>query len=340
MQTQADIAFQGGGARGIVLNGAMLTLERHGILPRRVVGTSAGAIAAVAVAAGYTGHELARMSLEKTASGKPIFASFLDRGPHDSWPPGTHARCTPSRFEAYGGVYTGGGFVQWLRRTLEAKRQGLGRATLREFYEQTGSHLSLVASDVTANRMLVLNHRTAPRCPAVWAVRMSMSIPFFFEEIVWQPTWGRYLGEDIAGAAVVDGGIISNFPLRLVLPSDNERIHALMGPSEAAPCEAIGLMIDASLCVPDAPPRDWSLSGAVLSLLGRERTMQRLARVANTALDGNDVTEEFAHRKLVCHLPAKGYDATDFSMSDARVRALLSGGELACREYLARRFAR
>jgi len=43
-----------------------------------------------------------------------------------------------------------------------------------------------VASDTTESQLLVLNHLTAPGCPVVWAVRMSMSIPLVSEGIISQ----------------------------------------------------------------------------------------------------------------------------------------------------------
>ena len=41
-----------------------------------------------------------------------------------------------------------------------------------------------------------LNHRTAPDVPVAMAVRMSMSIPFVWREVVWQKEWGTYCGID------------------------------------------------------------------------------------------------------------------------------------------------
>ena len=47
---------------------------------------------------------------------------------------------------------------------------------------------------MTLNLSLVgLNHRTAPNCPVAWAVRMSMSIPFIWQAVVWEEAWGLYL---------------------------------------------------------------------------------------------------------------------------------------------------
>jgi NTE family protein len=102
-----------------------------------------------------------------------------------------------------GGWYGADPFLVWLRRKLDSGpwkggQRRFSALTLAQVFAETNVELSVVASDTTDNRMLVLNHRTAPDCPIVWAVRMSMSIPLVWDEVVWQPEWGSYLGRDIS----------------------------------------------------------------------------------------------------------------------------------------------
>ena len=77
-----------------------------------------------------------------------------------------------------------------------------------------------MAADTTDSRMLVLNHRTAPDLPVVYAARMSMSVPLLWQEVIWQPEWGKYNGRDLTGHTIVDGGLLSNFPIELYLSGD------------------------------------------------------------------------------------------------------------------------
>ncbi|MBA2298004.1 MAG: patatin-like phospholipase family protein, partial [Actinobacteria bacterium] len=53
-----DLVFEGGGVKGIGLAGAVETLEARGYKPQNVAGTSAGAISASLLAAGYSAQEL------------------------------------------------------------------------------------------------------------------------------------------------------------------------------------------------------------------------------------------------------------------------------------------
>ncbi len=55
---KCDLVFEGGGAKGMVFVGALTEFEQQGLRPRRVVGTSAGAITATLLAAGYTANEM------------------------------------------------------------------------------------------------------------------------------------------------------------------------------------------------------------------------------------------------------------------------------------------
>jgi NTE family protein len=117
----------------------------------------------------------------------------------------------------WGGWYAGNALLVYFQEKLDAGGCSLGATNLADFFERTGRDLSVVASDITGLEMLVLNHRTAPDCPTIWAVRMSMSCPFAWQEVVWQKDWGLYTGRDLSGHKVVDGGLLSNFPIKLFL---------------------------------------------------------------------------------------------------------------------------
>lgn len=53
-----DGVFKGGGAAGVAYNGAVMALARNGVWFERVAGTSAGAITAALIAAGYNANEI------------------------------------------------------------------------------------------------------------------------------------------------------------------------------------------------------------------------------------------------------------------------------------------
>jgi NTE family protein len=61
---KCDLVLEGGGVKGIGLAGAYSVLEEQGFAPSQVAGTSAGAISAALIAAGYTAEELKRTILD------------------------------------------------------------------------------------------------------------------------------------------------------------------------------------------------------------------------------------------------------------------------------------
>lgn len=75
---QYDLVFEGGDAKGAVFVGAIQEFERRGHTARRYVGTSAGAITATLMAAGYTLATMLAVTKQKTADGKPRFSTFMD----------------------------------------------------------------------------------------------------------------------------------------------------------------------------------------------------------------------------------------------------------------------
>lgn len=63
---QFDLVFEGGGSKGAVFIGALAEFEARGHTPGRIVGTSAGAITASLLAAGYSAQEARHAGYETT----------------------------------------------------------------------------------------------------------------------------------------------------------------------------------------------------------------------------------------------------------------------------------
>jgi predicted acylesterase/phospholipase RssA len=251
-------------------------------------------------------------------------------------------------FIELGGFFAAQNFLDWLELKLNSgvyplergafgkgKPRLFGKMNLAEFHQATGVDLSLIGSDTSDARILVLNHRTAPDCPVRWAVRMSMSFPLLWHEVVWQPEWGRYLGRDLSGHTVVDGGMLSNFPIELFL-SDQEHILRLMGEKSAGPLDILGFLIDEALEVPGAQAAAQAASGPAAISVGGFKSVQRVMKLINTMTQAHDKIVIDTYEKFVIRLPAKGYGTIEFGMSDARRNALVEAGRQATRQYFER----
>jgi NTE family protein len=230
-----------------------------------------------------------------------------------------------------GGWYSAENFLAWLKGKLDAgtpsgNPRRFSHMTLKEFYAATRVDLSLVAADTTAGLMLVLNHRTAPGCPLVWAVRMSMSIPLLWQEVIWETGWGAYLGKSITGDAIVDGGLLSNFPIELFL-SDLPSVTRVMGPPKGE--HVLGMLIDETLTVKGAaqsPAKEGFDFGSL-------KAVQRIGNLVNTTIGARDKAVIETFNDLVVRLPAKGYGTTEFDMAEERKEKLVAAGRSAMRAY-------
>jgi predicted acylesterase/phospholipase RssA len=365
-----DLVLAGGGAKGIVHCGALRALEARGHGHRRLVGVSAGAITALFLAAGFSADDILAAISEKNAEGEIILADFLDV-PEDfdsealensvirNWLDELHLPFLTHRsservkrailtwlmnrasfrkifsFIQYGGIYTGERFLSWLRQKLDEREPGLGWATLAEFHQQTGADFTAITADTTDSVMLQLNHRTAPDLPVAWAVRMSMSLPFIYQEVIWRKEWGQYDGRDITGHAMVDGGVSSNLPIDLLLSREPELVRIMGGKPD--PGRVIGLYIDASIPVPGAdqfPPKTQPAEQRIQPGEQWQPLVDRVSRLINTTIRSRDNLEIRLHPNNVCHLPAGGYDTMEFDMSDERMELLVQAGQMAMESFL------
>jgi predicted acylesterase/phospholipase RssA len=244
-----------------------------------------------------------------------------------------------------GGMYAADNFLNWLKAKLNAGvythergnhgkgiPRGFGDMNLAEFFTATGADLSLVASDTTDAQLLILNHRTAPDCPVTRAVRMSMSFPLLWEEVVWQPEWGLYRGKDISGHTVVDGGMLSNFPIELFI-SNQPQVTAVMGEKTTDDLNVMGFLIDESIPVPDAEEAEAEKKGFSF---GQLEMVQRINKLVNTMTQAHDKMVIEAFERFVVRLPAKGFGTIEFGMSDKRRDALVAAGRQATAQYLNR----
>lgn len=235
---KADAVFEGGGVKGIGLVGAVAVAEERGYQWQNVAGTSAGAIVAALLAAGYTAAEMKEIMEELD------YNNFKDSGLLDKVP--LVGKIASLIFEK--GIYEGKWFENWMRRLLKKKgKETFGDLIDDEFQndERYRFKLRVIASDISSGRMLVLpqdmtDFGIRPEdLNIVTAIRMSMSIPFFYE-----PVRLRNMKTNQV-SYIVDGGILSNFPVWLfdtegAVPDWPTFGFKLLEPEERAPNQVRG----------------------------------------------------------------------------------------------------
>ncbi|MFC4617965.1 patatin-like phospholipase family protein [Camelliibacillus cellulosilyticus] len=197
MALWVDGVFSGGGVKAFAFVGALEVVEKEGFRFRRLAGTSAGAIIAALIAAGYKSEDI-HQEMERMHP-----AIFLDqknmifRFPFIKW------------LALYWrmGLYRGAAFERWIGEALE--RKGVA-----SFGDLPPDALKIVVSDLSRGKMVVLpddlrDYGIIPENFSVArAVRMSCSLPFFYEPIALFNNKGEK-------CMIVDGGVLSNFPVWL-----------------------------------------------------------------------------------------------------------------------------
>jgi len=199
-----NLVFEGAGIRGIAYSGVIKQLENNGIIDsvKKVGGTSAGAIIALMVSIGYNSNEISDI-ISNTRFRKFNDGSFIFFG-------GIY------RMKSKFGWYKGGNFQKWLEKIIEDKT-GDPEITFEELASKGYIDLYITATCLNKQKIIVFSSVDYPKMKIKDAVRISMSIPLYFEAVFIDSEGKVYKNHDDKDNLdiVVDGGIIGNFPIFL-----------------------------------------------------------------------------------------------------------------------------
>lgn len=307
---EADGVFQGGGVKGLALAGALEAFaEGNPARPGKyfdkwvqLAGTSAGAIVAAYLATGHDAAQTAALIKETN------FAQFEDFGPGGRFVGGA------TNLVRFHGLARGRVFRDWFDKQVAGQ-------TFSDV-ERAGRTLRLIATDITRREMLVLPEALAeyrrskgaavidPAAFAVAdAVRMSMSIPYFFQpvELVHKETG--------LTSTIVDGGVLSNFPVWIF---DTEKTPP------AKPTFGFKLIGGKGVA---------GGLGALTHALGWPAEMG--SDIFHTATDAWDAHWVRASTWVrTCAIKAGDIGTTDFGLSEAQKEWLLNSGRKAASDFL------
>lgn len=291
----ADVVFEGGGIRGIGHVGALNYMEERGYQWARTAGSSVGALIAALLAAGYTARELRKILIETN------FDKFRDRSGFRSIP----IVGKPLGVLVENSIYSGDYVETWVKELLEKK----GVETFGDISENGESPLKILASDITRQCMIVLpddlrNYGINPMSfPIAKAVRMSISIPFYFK-----PVKLRYRN---TVCFIVDGCVCCSYPINIFDVSGTPR------------WPTIGFK--------------FANKNVSFTAMGRTDTLSFLLDVANTMSHGQ-VSEHLLEKNRVrsIEIPTAGVEATDFDISKEKSHLLYKYGYRSAMDFLKR----
>jgi NTE family protein len=199
-----NVVFEGAGIRGIAYAGAIEAMEQKGMLKdiEKVGGTSAGAITAMLLSIGYTSTEVASI-IQKTPSKSFNQGRFLLFG-------------GINRVRKYYGWYHGERMERWLGNLIEAKTNDAD-ITFSQMKQKGYKDLYITATCLNKQSLIILSYETYPHMKVKDAVRISVSIPLYFEPVFINQS-GSIVKHPRSTAnldVMVDGGFIANFPIRI-----------------------------------------------------------------------------------------------------------------------------
>lgn len=278
-----DGVFSGGGIKGFALIGAYEEVEKRGFHFVRVAGTSAGSIVAAFIAAGYTSREIYQLvdelDMKKLLDNRKTFLPF------------SLAKWLVAYWKL--GLYKGNEFEKWIGEKLEAKG-------LRTFADLPPQTLRVIASDLSNGQLVVIpddleKYGIPPESFSIAkAIRMSCSIPYFFEPVKLRSIYGANI--------LVDGGVLSNFPMWLF---DHENIQKVR--------PVLGIKLSHS----EYQHEKHRITNAV----------QLFAALFETMKDAHDARYiSKKHVKNIIFIPTEGVLATEFQLTEEKKQALLQYG--------------
>ncbi|MBD1378813.1 patatin-like phospholipase family protein [Metabacillus arenae] len=286
-----DGVFSGGGIKGFALVGAYQSLESSGYRFVRVAGTSAGSIISSFIAAGYTSTEVLHLMEELDLK------QFLDE----------RRTMIPFKFMKWLslywrlGLYKGNKLEEWIDEKLHSK----GVSTFGDLRRGT---LKVIASDLTNGRMIVLpddlpSYGFIPEQFSVAkAVRMSCSLPYFFEPVKLTTPDGTSI--------VVDGGVLSNFPIWLFKEKKSLR-------------PIIGVKLSAN---EEERPKN-KIQNAIEMYGALFETMK-------DAHDSRHIASR--HERNIVFIPVDTILSTEFEMTEQKKLALIELGKAKTEDFLKR----
>ncbi len=199
-----NLIFEGAGIRGIAYCGTIEILEKNNLLKNitRVGGTSAGAITALCISLGYHAEEIQSIitstPFKKFNEGKYFFIGGV------------------SRMIRNFGWYRGGNFEKWLSKIIKLKTDN-ANITFKELHEKGFKDLFITGTNLTLQKMIVFSKESFPNMMVKDAIRISMSIPIYFEA-VFMDSVGHIVKNPSATndlQVMIDGGVLANYPIHI-----------------------------------------------------------------------------------------------------------------------------
>jgi NTE family protein len=224
--TIKNLVFEGGGILGIAYLGAIDYLNEIGLLTQieKVVGSSAGAITACILCFNNSFDETTKISSSldyQKIPDQPVLPikNISDRFKNDFGKMFGDINSVFRLVNNYG-WYSTDYFYNWIKKVIEAqfdKNKKQPPYTFEDFVNddihvdnKIFKDLYIVGTDLSYKTSVIFSYETTPKMEVAEAVRISMSIPLFFETVKSDTNRDKNKTHIYA-----DGSIMRNYPINI-----------------------------------------------------------------------------------------------------------------------------
>lgn len=288
-----DGVFSGGGVKAFAFVGALESIEQKELHLERVAGTSAGAIVASLIAAGYSFNEIKTLMKEldlKQLLDPPKLTKLI---PFSKW------------FFLYFqlGINKGDKLENWLYTQLAWKG-------IYTFSDLKPGYLKVIVSDLSLGKLVVIPDDLkriygieANYFPVSKAIRMSAGFPYFFMP--------KKLPGKLNKSIMVDGGLLSNFPLWVFENGEYKRERPILGVKLTGSVEK------------QNQPRNIKNALDMFHALFSTMKLAHDARYISTSDKNN-----------IIFIPVDNVESIDFNLNAATMEQLLQSGKQNADQFL------
>jgi len=202
--TIKNLVFEGAGVRGIAYCGAIQAMESKKMMDNieRVGGTSSGAVVALTISLGYSGKDIENIILQtnfkKFNDGNYFFIGGI------------------TRINKYFGWYRGKRVQKWLEKIIKEKT-GNENITFEGLHQKGFKDLYITGTSLNKQKPVLFSYETYPKMKVKDAVRISISIPLYFEPLFIDNTGNVFSRPKQKKELdmMTDGGLLENFPIHI-----------------------------------------------------------------------------------------------------------------------------
>lgn len=315
-----NLVFEGGGILGIAYLGVLDYLDEVSILPQidKVAGTSAGAIAACLACFNTSFNEIKQMistlDYKKIAYNEPLALRGVSTDFKNDFEKMFGDINAIYRLLNNYGWYSTKYFYDWIKKVIASQFDQTKKKapyTFEDFYNsdlhrnnKEFKDLYIIGTDLSFKTSVVFSFETTPQMEVAEAIKISMSIPLFFEAVQIDE---QYRDKRV-NSIYVDGGIMRNYPINLF---DNNGINY----------QTLGVQFRNKI--------KYSETKNLINYI--ENLFNSLLKVQEDAFDKN-----YIDQKRTITINTGGISALDFNISDKDYKFLYDQGYSAAEDYFER----